>query len=81
MLILSKLECFFEKTNPIFERRKRLKLSNNNDLWGFRRLSQVKKQSQTKPIWGKGKSEKAKGKMRVDPEFLRRGYLKKQSQF
>jgi len=38
-------------------------------------------QSQTKPILGKGKSKKAKGKMKVYPEFLRRGYLKKQSQF
>jgi len=38
-------------------------------------------QSQTKPILGKGKSKKAKVKMKVNPEFLRRGYLKKQSQF
>jgi hypothetical protein len=35
----------------------------------------------TKPNLGKGKSKKAKGKMRVNPEFLRRGNLKKQSQF
>jgi len=35
----------------------------------------------TKPISGKGKSKKAKGKMRVSPEFLRRGYLKKRTQF
>jgi hypothetical protein len=34
----------------------------------------------TKPILGKGKRKKAKGKMRVNPEFLRKGDLKKQSQ-
>jgi hypothetical protein len=39
------------------------------------------KVEKTKPILGKGKSKKAKGKMRVNPEFLRRCYLKKQSQF
>ncbi|MFC1795242.1 hypothetical protein ACFL3Q_16855 [Planctomycetota bacterium] len=35
----------------------------------------------TKPISRKGKSKKAKGKMRVNPELLRRCYLKKQSQY
>jgi hypothetical protein len=34
----------------------------------------------TKPILGKGKSKKAKVKMRVNPELLRIGNLKKQSQ-
>ena len=50
-------------------------------LSGFGRQKTNPIQSQTKPILGKGKSKKAKGKMKVNPEFLRRGYLKKQSQF
>jgi len=35
----------------------------------------------TKPILGQVKSKKVKGKMKSSPEFLRRGDLKKQSQF
>jgi len=35
----------------------------------------------TKPILGKGKSKKAKGKMRVNPAVFRACDLKKQSQF
>ena len=38
----------------------------------------LKKQSQ---FQGKAKVKRQKVKMRVNPEFLRRGYLKKQSQY
>jgi len=40
-----------------------------------------KNKANSKPILGQVKSKKAKGKMKVYPEFIRRRDLKKQSQF
>jgi len=40
-----------------------------------------KNKANSKPILGQVKSKKVKGKMKSSPEFLRRGDLKKQSQF
>ena len=48
----------------------------NLDRWRLR-----ENKANSKPILGKGKSKKAKGKMRENPEFFRRGNLKKQTQF
>jgi len=48
-----------EKTKPIPS-------GHSMSVWNCRT-----DQSQTNPILGKGKSKKAKGKMRANPEFLR----------
>jgi len=40
-----------------------------------------KNKPNSKPNLGKGKSKKAKGKMKAYPEFIRRSDLKKQTQF
>jgi hypothetical protein len=39
----------------------------------FNRFGRRKNKANSNPILSKGKSKKAKGKMRVNPEFLRRG--------
>ena len=53
----------------------------NNSVSRCKSVSNRKQFEKTKPIIGKGKSKKAKGKMRVNLEVLRQGDLKKQSQF
>jgi len=47
----------------------------------FHALRRRKNKANSKPILGQVKSKKVKGKMKSSPEFLRRGDLKKQSQF
>ena len=54
------------------------------DYEEFNALGRRKNKANSKPklsqSYGKAKVKRQKAKMRVSPEFLRRGYLKKQSQ-
>jgi len=47
----------------------------------FCNFGRRKNKPNSKPILGQVKSKKVKGKMKSSTEFLRRGDLKKQSQF